>query len=645
MDSSNDLQPHLYGDTLALANEAGLSANSLYLHRKRILSGDQPQFPLTDACRLDNQGILALPQLPEEEHAFNPKQKQADARTACFVPAAGAASRFKKPFVALQSALEAFIASAKKNQNPRSLLCAEGSRTDTLQPPLTAEHGSASARQAILDALNALNDKNAQAWSLPEGLRKALASPERVYAACTISLARVLLSELNQPKALYPATLDGITFLQMKWLEQQLIGSFGMQVFVCPKDMSEHFREHLKSITLEEDLRKRASLQRDTDWLFLEQDDQLCTLRFQPDGQPVRNPKTQDTSKVPGGHGMLTKLFERVHTTKPKIDRLFIRNIDNVNGASPATVKATRRFLHAYEESFATMQSIRQALKNDDPSSAAHHAARLLRLWGLKLQPEGQGQDQLTSDPIGFLWHVQKEFFHTSDAALQAAQRASQGLLELFSRPFSLLGQVPNKGNDVGGSPVFANTPFGRTKLCVELPHVSDQDRADVLQRPEVTTHFNPVFAMIELQHRADLYESDHPFWLIAQKLHGDQPTCYHEDLLYEIIGNSHFQNLLFVEVPRTLFHPHKTMDDACGLACRDWFLQPTRPKGQEGHYASGTNAVKPAVKPFGSRSLQSQDRSPSPSQTRSQPAVEPKQISPGFLQNLAKGKQHVPES
>ena len=42
-------------------------------------------------------------------------------------------------------------------------------------------------------------------------------------------------------------------------------------------------------------------------------------------------------------------------------------------------------------------------------------------------------------------------------------------------------------------------------------------------------------------------------------------PVCYHETVLHELIGNSATTNLVFIEVPRTLFHPHKSFFDSLG--------------------------------------------------------------------------------
>ena len=59
-----------------------------------------------------------------------------------------------------------------------------------------------------------------------------------------------------------------------------------------------------------------------------------------------------------------------------------------------------------------------------------------------------------------------------------------------------------------------------------------------------------------------EVYETDkNPFWLVSCKSWKNENVYYHETLLYELLGNSEYANIVFVEVPRLAFLPHKILD------------------------------------------------------------------------------------
>jgi hypothetical protein len=172
------------------------------------------------------------------------------------------------------------------------------------------------------------------------------------------------------------------------------------------------------------------------------------------------------------------------------------------------------------------------------------------------------------------LFSAQVKLFHTQVPSEPPASPAARRelLLRLYDRPLNLLGQVPNSGKDIGGTPAFIATRDGIEKVCIEVPHVSAADKQAYLADPARATHFNPVFVAAEITKDADYYaERNQEFWLLAEKTYRGQPVCYHETVLYELLSHGGIANALFVEVPRLVFHPHKSLQDAVNRSIRDW--------------------------------------------------------------------------
>jgi hypothetical protein len=89
---------------------------------------------------------------------------------------------------------------------------------------------------------------------------------------------------------------------------------------------------------------------------------------------------------------------------------------------------------------------------------------------------------------------------------------------------------------------------------------------------PKKATHFNPVFVAAELPSDEMINQMENnPFWLISKKTWKGQDVYYQESILYELLGSSQFTNVIFVEVPRLLFNPHKTLFDAQNKQFVDW--------------------------------------------------------------------------
>lgn len=502
----------LQGMSIEELHLLGLDVHEIYVHQERIQTSMERRgelfIPIQETCRLDNQGVLPTRYLKEPEsealHGF-----------VAFVPAAGAASRYFKPLHELRLALES--GEARRISKELAQLRRDGGAEWPLPPHLT----------------QSLSDESRTSWSEEERLS--------------------LIEEIDLPKALLPSWKDGPSFLHVKQMEHQAINGLDAQVFVAPLEASATFREHL------------ASAPSELPTSFLEQGPSMSTLRFLPSGLPYRDPEAQ-LSIVPAGHGMLVKLLPEIHKQYPRAHSLLIRNIDNVNGQSPEVIAATDLFLRQHQTVLMQMKAIRRAVHSDQWEEASRQAHDLLENFKNLRQTPDQAWLRDQEEPWRPLWAVLLQIFHcpTSLALrMQTQYQDKKALRMLYERPLNTLGQVPNSGKDIGGSPVFAKSEAGEVSICLELPHVSPADRQRFLEDPKQATHFNPVFVAAEIPEHHHAYEIQNcPFWILAEKTFHGQPVVYHEIVLYEVLGNSLTANVLFPEIPRILFNPHKTLLD-----------------------------------------------------------------------------------
>lgn len=376
-----------------------------------------------------------------------------------------------------------------------------------------------------------LGDLQESKWVLPKNEKGGLLPLEEM---------------LQLPKALYPCVEEMISFFEMKLLEIDSIPCVKESFFVIPPGKDDRFKNSLEKYASE-----RKSY-------FLEQGADLSTLRLNSDGEPVV--LSGKSSTVPAGHGALIQLWPQVmERVSDETQSLFIRNIDNVIGTKGESVEATNLFLNAHNYLLKEMNSIRSSLELGDFSESSKLAESLLEKFSMRV---------LSKEEVNFLsqfdreqkilLHVLLSIFHTPFSLLQ-----EKSLLELYQRPLNFLGQVSNSGKDRGGCPVLAEFEGQDFHLCLEQAHFRGEDQKRFLSG-EDQSFFNPVFVVSELQ-RGVYYSEDHPFWIFAEKNWYGKTVYYHESLLYEILGNSLFANLVFVEVPRAVFNPHKSLEDTMG--------------------------------------------------------------------------------
>lgn len=519
----------------AICSRVELDPRVLAKHRARVLvfcsaNGEMEQsFDIQDACRIDNGGIIESG--TDLNHLVARSGLNDRREFIAFTPAAGAASRYLEPLKGITNVVS----------------------------------GGDIDRQGFQDFL-ALLPEGAADWPLPENLERFIKSgPDSQFTEQELAS---LFETVLWPKALYPCNAKGQTYLDAKHLENLAFKSSGIpiraEVFVAPTGRAGLFSSSAPVGSL-------MTLPR----TVLEQSGALNTLRFAVDGSPIIESDGRP-SIVAAGHGALVQLFSEVGEKYPEADYLLIRNIDNVIGTRTDSVTAVSDFCRTASAVISAVDVIRAKLGandaiDDDPAyDAFARAVGFLEGLGRGPAPMLAGKHDdasLVSTQERLIW-IQAHVFHSSEAMeilshLKATGDYKSELKRLFSRPVNVLGQVPNLGNDVGGTPVFVVRPDGvREKLCIEVVHAQREAVDEILRRPEKATHFNPVFVASELKN-LEVYDQEHPYWACVKKRHRGLEVCYHESFLYEILGSSSLSNVVFLEIPRLLFNPHKTLSDA----------------------------------------------------------------------------------
>lgn len=511
---------------MAQLEALGLEPKTIARHQAAIYhaltKNQRPCFKVLDTGRLSNGAIL-----PANIYDGKSGRTAAGEGFAAFVPAAGAASRYSQPLFRLVSALEA----------------------------LGIDSGTSD--RVLMQSILELRTEGAANWPLPADVQRLLADPKSA-SFLDAPQRQKLLAGLEMPKALLPCVQEGLSFLVMKLREHRQITGLEGQVFVSRSGCTDAFLNNLDAAA-KTDHRPLA---------VIEQGPALSTIRFKSDASPLLEADGR-VSPVPAGHGALTELFPQAGELVPKAHSLFIRNIDNVMGNKPAALAATTRFLDIHRTILKAVVDIRAALARQDIGRAADTAHFLLA--GIP-RPELLDPRLAAIKDVSLqaLWRVQLELFHANPTTALT----DVALSSLYARPVNTLGQVPNTGRDVGGTPCFIDIGGVTEKICIEVPHVSEHDRRMFLADPARATHFNPGFVAAEIPSTADYYSSrNRDLWLLSEKTHRGQKALYYETVLYELLGNSRLANSTFVEVPRLVFHPHKTLKDAASVSIKDWLV------------------------------------------------------------------------
>ncbi len=514
--------------------EIGIDVNSALLHQKRLMNAIQSHshaqvFEVVDTCRLDNGGLL-----PHGWPFGGTSDCDFDGYVA-FVLAAGAGSRYFQPLHELNSALGAFSGESLPN---------------------------IAVRQAAMK----LRDVGALEWPLSKSFKEAIIALAEGNNMRSSTLVEVRHS-INLPKALLPCVREEMTFFEIKHREHLALGCLDGQAFVVPHQMTAKFEGYYETFEKNDVLKT----------VFLEQGPRLSTLRFYNDGTPVVE-GDGTLSMVPAGHGSLISLFPEVAKGFEQAHSLFIRNIDNLMGTASGAKNETLLFLKAHMMVRERLCKIRRYFERKDIKNAAEIAQELsgwVKVGNQTNQMSKRFLDSIDEPAIRVLWEVMINLFHTCPET-RSSENHQTVLKGLYSRPLNALAEVPNTGRDMGGTPVFVKTKQGIQKVCLEIPHASEADRKKFFADAKKATHFNPVFIASEIRDDEGRFIGSYnleesPFWLLAAKVYRGKNVYYHETLLSELLGNSMGSNTIFIETPRLLFNPHKSLEDAKGKSIADW--------------------------------------------------------------------------
>lgn len=353
------------------------------------------------------------------------------------------------------------------------------------------------------------------------------------------------------PKALMPCKPNKMSYLEHKALEHRQLDALNGQIFIVPFGQKSAFDKLLKK-----------SSPKPLDYLLFEQGPGLSTIRFLSNGQPFRDKKGQ-LSMVPAGHGAILNLMPEIKKALAPSEShsIFIRNIDNIPEMDEKYLQICRDFMSMHCYLLEHLKAIRVSIKKDLIYEACSLASRLMDRIPCSRNLSKQEQAYLDKKAAAYrpLWELLVKVFQLPHYLIDEHKDPSA----LLFRPLNTMGMVANTGKDFGGCPATILSNGQETSICIEAAHVSKEQQEQILKDPLIATHFNPVFVLAEIPEDPDYYSQlDQPFWILAEKYHEDQKVVYFETVLYELISNAQVSNTVFVDVPRVVFKPHKSIDD-----------------------------------------------------------------------------------
>lgn len=347
---------------------------------------------------------------------------------------------------------------------------------------------------------------------LPIVVREKYASLQPIY------LAEYLISQegmkvQDRPKGLIPfhKTPNGIynPFQDQFVQAMELLGENGHVHFTIQKDFESAILDSLKVLDTD-DLQSKVS--------FSHQESESDAYCFDDHGNLVE--EKGKPVRRPAGHGALLKNLNKVDA-----DLMFVKNIDNVQHASKAELNQ-----RVWKYCAGLLLSFKQEL------------AQLL---------EAYTQEALQA--------LNKKYQFLSKEEEQACNADT---IEVYAaRPSRVCGMVVNEGAP-GGGPFWVNDNGVVSKQIVEKVQISDKDKAIV----EQSSHFNPVFIALSktdvFGNTLDLEEFVDPSkYLVVKKPHRTGVLNYRE-LPGLWNGSMHNWNTVFLEIPKEVFSPVKSVFD-----------------------------------------------------------------------------------
>jgi hypothetical protein len=286
-------------------------------------------------------------------------------------------------------------------------------------------------------------------------------------------------------------------------------------------------------VSLVQELRSEIDVRLDVG--FSQQQPSTDLLALDQHDEPLRD---DDGILVfrPGGHGAL---LDNLHDLGA--DLVFVKNVDNIahanrRAAADHWIKVLGGYLiHLQDEVHRCLASL--------------HTMQSAQAW--------QDADPLLQNALTGL--IDGE----ADSTDPAQQR--QWLQQRLDRPLRICGVVPNEG-EPGGGPFWVRQADQSLSLqIIESAEVAPQDPAQQ-EIFTAATHFNPVFMALGLRdagHRPyplQDYVDNQRFFLTAKTAAGRPIRVLERPGLWN--GSMAYWNTVFVEVPKTVFSPVKTVFD-----------------------------------------------------------------------------------
>lgn len=594
-----------------------LNFQRISIHHSRILyainNNNQTTIPISDACTIENGGIIS-------NAVFNEITNNTDlnfVKSTCLkqwirnslvtcIPAAGAAARFFCDLQKLINSIEETVPELKKLINKNEIIINDKRRNqiiDYLNNFILSSFLEKTMNSKLYKNNNTIFDTVNFIKSQLFNKNTIIKSQHINNILVTYTISNFILENYqNIPKALLPATNENDTFLKLKIIEQfHLFHSLG-NVLIVPPEMKNNFElEIQKIISNFTDQKYISNIDNNVNyknyvnnWIVLEQGFDLSTIRFHIDGKPYLD-SNGNISLVSAGHGELIHLFNDIADSFPEAECLHIRNIDNIIGTQETQQDALLNLSKVFKVVRQCLEYLRLQIQIIVENKNNLHKAKIsdievfnILLYFSKLINNNSLHKELLNcyqqeQSISFLLIIKTlgQLFHWPLDEFQNYNITTWiQLLDKLENPLSVFGVVQKEKNDTGGGPVFVKLQDNSNiKLCLEMPHASENDCKNYFGDNGKVTHFNPVLVFFELRtHDISKNEKekigkkvnyaklfDERFWLLTQREHMGNPVCYHETVLYELIGNSAVTNLLFIEVPRSLFHPHKSYADTIG--------------------------------------------------------------------------------
>jgi hypothetical protein len=318
---------------------------------------------------------------------------------------------------------------------------------------------------------------------------------------------------LNRPKGLVPFhRIEGrhVNPFQDQYRQaMEILGELGKVHFTVQEGVERVVRESLR-VEIGKEYQNHVS--------FSYQDPTTDAYCFDGNENPIE--QNGKILRRPAGHGALLQNLNQIES-----DLIFVKNIDNVQ--------------HSH--------------KSDINTKVWKYCAGLLLRFEEELR---ELSDSFSLERLIEL-NAKYQFLDTH----QINGITTKDIQQFLNRPSRVCGMVVNEGAP-GGGPFWIEDEGGVSKQIVEKVQISPEDEAIV----QSSSHFNPVFMVLSNSNvqgeRLNLMEFVDPkkFLVVKKPHHGSE--IYYRELPGLWNGSMHHWNTIFVEIPKAVFSPVKTVFD-----------------------------------------------------------------------------------